>query len=147
MPDEEIDHIIKEAADNHHPVYNNEAWAKMKLKLDKHLPQKKDRKKLLFFLLFFLLLGGGFFIIINRLGSNKTGISKTNNGYKANERLTTDAGIQNTIPVNEYINNSSGKNVISKISGNEDNNTTGTQLLIKPAENTPAKQAPAKIFR
>ena len=58
MQDEEIDKLIKDAANQHHPPYDDSAWGKMEAMLDKHLPQKKDRKKPLFFLLFSLLLGG-----------------------------------------------------------------------------------------
>ncbi|MBL0183793.1 MAG: hypothetical protein IPP96_16500 [Chitinophagaceae bacterium] len=55
-----MDHIIRDAAENHHPTYNDKAWEKMEAMLDKQLPQKKDRRKYIFFLLFFLLLGGEF---------------------------------------------------------------------------------------
>jgi hypothetical protein len=57
MPDEEIDNLIRDAANQHHPPYDDKAWGKMEVLLDKHLPQKKDRKKYIFFTLFFLLLG------------------------------------------------------------------------------------------
>ena len=66
MPDEEIDKLIRDAASQHHPPYDDTSWGKMELMLDKHLPQKKDRKKPILFLLFFLLLGSAvFFAIIN----------------------------------------------------------------------------------
>ena len=56
-----FDKKIKEAAENHHPAYDEKAWTKMEKLLDKHLPQKKDdRRRIIFFLLlFFLLVGGG----------------------------------------------------------------------------------------
>ncbi|MBL7703108.1 MAG: outer membrane beta-barrel protein [Ferruginibacter sp.] len=73
MLDEEMDHIIREAAESHHPPYNDKAWEKMEQKLDKHLPQKKDNRRYIFFLLFFLLLGGGlFFFVNNRSANNNT---------------------------------------------------------------------------
>jgi len=65
MPDEEIDKIVIEAANQHHPPYDDTAWGKMEVLLDKHLPQKKDRKKPIIFLLFFLLLGGAVFFAID----------------------------------------------------------------------------------
>jgi hypothetical protein len=71
MLDEEMDDIIKKAANNHHPAYNDKAWEKMELQLDKHLPQKKDRRRLIFFLLFFLLLGGGILFTLNKFNNNK----------------------------------------------------------------------------
>jgi hypothetical protein len=65
MLDEEMDDIIRRAAENHHPAYNDKAWEMMEMKLDKHLPQKKDRKKLIFFLLLFPLLGAAIFVTVN----------------------------------------------------------------------------------
>ncbi len=65
MPDEEIDKIVKEAANQHHPPYDDTAWGKMEVLLDKHLPQKKDRRKPILFLLLFLLLGGAVFFAVD----------------------------------------------------------------------------------
>jgi len=77
MPDEEIDKLIRDAASQHHPPYDDTSWGKMELMLDKHLPQKKDRKKPILFLLFFLLLGSAvFFAIINYQKNNSTTIAK-----------------------------------------------------------------------
>jgi hypothetical protein len=60
MQSEEFDNRIREAADHHHPAYDEQAWMKMEKLLDKHLPQKKDdRRRFIFFLLLFLLIGGG----------------------------------------------------------------------------------------
>jgi hypothetical protein len=71
MPDEEIDKIVREAANQHHPAYDDTAWAKMESLLDKHLPQKKDRKKPVLFLLLFLLLGVAVFFAINNAGKKQ----------------------------------------------------------------------------
>lgn len=65
MPDEEIDKLVKDAADQHHPPYDDTAWGKMEVLLDKHLPQKRDRKKPVFFLLAFLLVGGAVFFAVD----------------------------------------------------------------------------------
>ena len=60
MQSEKMNIKIREAAENHHPAYDEKAWEKMEKLLDKHLPQKKDvRRRIIFFLLLFLLLGGG----------------------------------------------------------------------------------------
>ncbi|MBI3138850.1 MAG: hypothetical protein HYZ15_09720 [Sphingobacteriales bacterium] len=61
MQFEEFDKKIKEAADNHHPAYNEEAWGRMNKLLDKHLPRKEDRRRrfILLFLLLFILGGTG----------------------------------------------------------------------------------------
>jgi hypothetical protein len=65
MQFEEFDKKAKEAADHHHPAYDEQAWAKMEKLLNKHLPEKEDdnRRFLFFFLLLLLGLGGaGLFI-------------------------------------------------------------------------------------
>lgn len=60
MLSEDFDRKIKEAADHHHPAYDEKAWAGMKKLLDRHMPEEKDdKRRYLFFLLLFLLLGGG----------------------------------------------------------------------------------------
>jgi hypothetical protein len=93
MLDEEMDHmdqVIREAANNHHPAYNDKAWEKMELQLDKHLPQKKDRRRLIFFLLFFLLLGTGtFFVLTNRPGNDKSTAAEKNSGDKKEKGAST----------------------------------------------------------
>ena len=64
MQFDEFDKKVKEAADHHHPAYDEQAWTKMEKLLKKHLPQKEDdRRRFLFFLLLFLGLGGAGVII------------------------------------------------------------------------------------
>lgn len=58
MQDKELDKLINDAANQHHPPYDDEAWDKMLVLLDKHLPEKKDRRRPVIFWLLFLLLGG-----------------------------------------------------------------------------------------
>src|SRR5258706_889860 len=58
MQFEEFDNKIREAADHHHPAYDENAWARMEKLLNKHLPQENDnRRRIIFFLFLFLLLG------------------------------------------------------------------------------------------
>jgi hypothetical protein len=71
MLDEELDKVIKDAASQHHPPYDDKAWEKMEELLDKHLPQKKDRKRPFIFLLFFLLLGSGVFFAVKHFNDKK----------------------------------------------------------------------------
>jgi len=64
MQSEDFDKRIRDAADNHHPAYNEKAWSKMEDMLNTHLPrQKKDRRRF-FFLLPILLLGSGLWIYL-----------------------------------------------------------------------------------
>ena len=59
MQFDQIDKKIKEAADHHHPAYDEKAWSGMEKLLNKHLPQKEEnRKRFIFFLLLLLGLGG-----------------------------------------------------------------------------------------
>lgn len=75
MLDEEMDHIIREAAENHHPAYNDKAWEMMEKKLDKHLPQKKDKRRPIIFLWFFLLLGAGIIFTVVKLNTGKGSVT------------------------------------------------------------------------
>lgn len=60
MSSDKLDKRIIEAADNHHPPYDEYAWKNMKQLLDKHLPEKKDNKRrFIYFLLFFFFVVGG----------------------------------------------------------------------------------------
>ncbi|MGG9964273.1 hypothetical protein [Ferruginibacter sp. SUN106] len=77
MPDEEIDKVVRDAANQHHPPYDDEAWGKMEVLLDKHLPQKKDRKKPVLFWLVFLLLGSAVFFAIKNSDKNNTAATAT----------------------------------------------------------------------
>jgi len=76
MQFEEFDKKVREAADHHHPSYDEGAWAGMEKMLDKHLPQKKDnRRRFILFLLLFLLAGGGAaFLFFNRLQQHRPSI-------------------------------------------------------------------------
>ena len=80
MQDEEMDIKIKEAANQHHPPYSDKAWEKMEKMLDKHLPQKKDRRRWFVFLLLFVLLDAAILVAIVKpwksSGAKKTEIAK-----------------------------------------------------------------------
>ncbi len=62
MSDDALNKKIKEAAEQYHPAYDEDAWKKMELALDKHMPEKKKRR--FFYLPFFVLLLGGLFYIL-----------------------------------------------------------------------------------
>lgn len=64
MWDDKINKKIKDAADQYHPAYDGDAWDKMELLLDQHLPAEKKRRRKYFLIpLIALLVGGSFFII------------------------------------------------------------------------------------
>jgi hypothetical protein len=77
MQSEEFDNKVREAADHHHPAYDEKAWGKMEQLLDKHLPQEKDdRRRIIFFLLLFLLLGGGAWLIATKPWGNNRSVAE-----------------------------------------------------------------------
>ena len=86
MPFEDLDKKIKEAADKHHPAYDEKAWQKMEILLNQELPQpKKDRRRILFVLLLVLLVGGGIWTITSKPWENNARISaKSVNGNSKN---------------------------------------------------------------
>jgi hypothetical protein len=133
MLDDEMDHIIREAAENHHPPYNDKAWEKMELQLDKHLPQKTDRRKLIFFLLFFLLLGGAFFLMVNRFtGSedgNKNIVSEKEPGIKGRDKNESGSLMQKTgtDKNQDQVNETNQVHAADQISGSGDNKSKTSQ--------------------
>ena len=89
MWDDEINKKIKDAADQYHPAYDENAWDKMKLLLDQHLPIENKRKRKYFLIpLIALLLGGSCFIIY---------YLQTNSGIKNSQK--TEA--KNTAPITQ----------------------------------------------
>jgi len=101
-----FDKKIKEAAEQHHPAYDENAWRKMESLLNQHLPQEKNRRR--FFLLAFtvLLVGGGAFILLSRPharnsdqivqeAKNSTS-SKTQAGKTDKNTIIVQPGIDNT---------------------------------------------------
>lgn len=80
MQFEEFDKKIKEAAENHHPAYDEQAWAKMNKLLDKHLPEKEERRRRFAWLFFFLFLigGAGIFYGVQSLISNRSEVVAAN---------------------------------------------------------------------
>ncbi|MEO5947187.1 MAG: hypothetical protein ABIP79_10265 [Chitinophagaceae bacterium] len=76
---DKLDKKIIEAAENHHPAYDEKAWHNMEKLLDKHLPQeKKRRRRFIFILLFFGLLGGaGLWYLFDNNKENKESISQS----------------------------------------------------------------------
>jgi hypothetical protein len=59
MQDEQLDDIIKEAADAYQPAFDEGAWTAMRQQLDRHLPQPNRRRRYLLLLLLLAVVGGG----------------------------------------------------------------------------------------
>jgi hypothetical protein len=80
MQSEVFDKKIKDAADHHHPNYDEQAWNRMEKLLDRHLPQNENRRRgAFFFLLLFVLLGGGGWLLIDKPWQKETLASQTEN--------------------------------------------------------------------
>lgn len=89
MQSEDFDKRIREAAENHHPQYNENAWNGMEKLLNKHMPVEKDRRRFIFFLLLaVLLLGGGATWLLTtrpwKRNSDAVAVEKTIAGNKNN---------------------------------------------------------------
>lgn len=89
MLSEDFDKKIRDAADHHHPNYDEKAWSGMKKLLDKHMPEEKEKKRRFFFILFFiLLLGGGAWLVLEK----KTPPAKKDTIAKSQAVQATGAG-------------------------------------------------------
>ncbi|MBC7948862.1 MAG: hypothetical protein H7Y42_13315 [Chitinophagaceae bacterium] len=74
MSFEDFDSKLRQAAEQHHPHYDEKAWSKMEKLLNRELPEKKDDNRKIFLLLLFLLLvGGGLWLTIAHPWETKTG--------------------------------------------------------------------------
>jgi hypothetical protein len=101
MQSEDFDSRIREAADNHHPSYEEKAWTKMENLLDKHLPtEKNDRRRIIFFLLLFLLLGGGAWLVINKPWQRSSSMSNISETAKKPGNNNDDNAGTGSTPVN-----------------------------------------------
>lgn len=136
MQSELFDKKIKEAAENHHPAYDEKAWNKMEKLLDEHMPQKKDRRRIIFFLLLFLLLGGGAaYLFIGQPW-------KTNHTIAASEKKT-NQDIAN--PANEEKSSKDQSGSTTIVSENKNQQTTGkNEVTDRSSANTNQPQLPGK---
>jgi hypothetical protein len=99
MQSEEFNKKIIEAAEQHHPAYDEQAWQKMEKMLDKHLPgEEKDRRRMIFFVLFFLFLGAALFIAIDKPWQNKDdGGNSEVNLPRGTEQPSNNSGSSNAV--------------------------------------------------
>lgn len=76
MQFDDFDMKVKEAADNHHPAYSEQAWAKMEKLLNKHLPVEKEKKRrFLFWWILPLMLGGTALLIFKPWQQEKKAVT------------------------------------------------------------------------
>ena len=108
MQDEEINKKIKEAADQYHPAYEDDAWNKMEKLLDEHLPQKKERRRAIYFLPVILLLGVAFLIY----HSYNTTSVKTSNLVVSKNNREKNQPVKNDVPATANATPAPGNNTV-----------------------------------
>jgi hypothetical protein len=99
MQSEGFDNKIKQAAECHHPAYDEKAWEKMSKLLDKHLPIKKDENKrrgLIFFL--FLLFIGGLGVLLTIYWNNNMSVKTV----KSDSRFFLQGRFSNKKPLKDH---------------------------------------------
>jgi hypothetical protein len=136
MPDEEIDKIIRDAAGQHHPPYDDSAWGKMEVLLDKHLPQKKDRKKPIVFLLAFLLLGCAvFFAVKNYRNTNPSSVIENKQTGSLPKTAAKDVtGSSNSTTGTTAVETNSNNNQLANDLLNKDKQTATTTKADKTSQ-------------
>src|SRR5215469_8117098 len=139
---EDFDKKIKEAAEQHHPAYDEKAWDKMEKLLDEHLPQPKDnRRRIILFFLLFLLVGGGMYLTIAHPWSknsqsseltkeNKVQAQPNNKQLPVSNKDLSDAGAEKINSVNNDIDNST-KNPIQQTKQSGQLNQSNTNVTNK----------------
>ncbi len=118
MPDEELDNLIRDAASQHHPPYDDKAWGKMEVLLDKHMPQKKDRKKLLFFFLLFLLVGSAVYYAVENTSQKSLNAAKPKSTQESDYSKTSknnSAGTTTSPDKNNFTSTDGAENINEKI--------------------------------
>ncbi|MCW3119541.1 MAG: hypothetical protein JWM28_3623 [Chitinophagaceae bacterium] len=165
MQFDDFDKKIKDAAEHHHPAYDEKAWEKMEKLLNKHLPvEKDDRRRIIFFLLLFLLLGTGAYLLIHHLNQNKIPVTTGQNKItsqntssplatdtKSNNSTENTVANKNTVSTNK---NSQLKNDEAVTSKSDETNGSAPDQVEQPQtgtsgvkENLPLLKTPEKIAK
>jgi hypothetical protein len=129
MQDDALDKILKDAADQYHPAYNDKAWEGMHARLDKHLPQKEEDRKwpwlLLPLLVTFIAAGIVWFSPDNKdesvaAKSNTTGIESGKNdplqataAPQATDPVTSPQAILNAVSTPEVAGNNGIRSAVN----------------------------------
>ena len=95
MPFEETDKKITEAAENHHPSYDENAWDKMNMLLDKHMPVQEKKKRRVALLLFLFLITGGSVAYLFFSGDDNKKIVSATTKQSSSQPTTTDNATHN----------------------------------------------------
>jgi hypothetical protein len=114
MQSEDLDKKIVEAAENHHPVYDEKGWAVMETLLDKHLPQEgKRRRRFLLWWILPVILAGSVWLIV-QLPKNKGRVTTVIN----KETGTTVAQKNNNTPAVNSTDDQTAADAVPPVSAN-----------------------------
>jgi hypothetical protein len=134
MWSDDLDKKLQEASGEHTPPFDEKAWGKMEVLLDKHLPQKKKRRGLIF-LLAFLAVGGtaAFFTLQN---------SKSRSSSEAVKEITKQTPV-NTSPAKSGAGDLPAQPTTTKeTAGNEPAGQTRTPQIKDNTITSPTAPAP-----
>jgi len=102
MQSDFFDKKIKDAADHHHPSYDEQAWKRMLKLLDRHLPQQPENRRKFLFILLFLFLGGGGWLLISQPWKNNSQVSQaTTEAIITSPANKKDQKSESVVPVEE----------------------------------------------
>jgi hypothetical protein len=94
-----FDKKIKEAAEQHHPAYDENAWRKMENLLDQHLPRQNNRRRFFLLLITVLVIGGGaFFFLSKPHAKNSDLVIQKNDGLPDGQQGKTDKNATIVLP-------------------------------------------------
>lgn len=132
MQSDQFDKKVKQAADHHHPAYDEQAWDRMEKLLDKHLPQKEDkRRRFIFFLLLPLLIGvSAIWLLVSKPWKEDKKMANTDAVIKNNSTTNNTDKISNPVSTgNTVVNNN--ENVTTPVLVNDQpiNNNTATEIV------------------
>jgi hypothetical protein len=94
-----FDKKIKEAAEQHHPAYDENAWRKMENLLDQHLPRQNNRRRFFLLLITVLVIGGGAFFFLSKPHAKNSGlVIQKNDGLPDGQPGKTDKNATIVLP-------------------------------------------------
>lgn len=133
MRSEQIDKKVQEAAEKHHPAYDEKAWQKMEKLLNEHLPVKEDnRRRVFLLLLLFLLIGGGSLLLLSKPWNKNAEFAGGPEGN--NERLVSEKKPQ---PENTSVPGTQAKPSTSLEQNAPSSKTVTTDLQIQDKQSIP----------
>ncbi|MEO8404009.1 MAG: hypothetical protein ABI480_05425 [Chitinophagaceae bacterium] len=127
MWSEELDNNLRNAADKDIPPYDEKTWDGMHQLLEKHLPQKKNRRGVIFFLFLGLMVLVPGIYMVTKLSSHTDSVAQQQPSDNTNSTITTTGKQVNNIPVTSNDNEGTDNTISDKKSIPNSSNTTTTE--------------------